>query len=151
MGKRNWDKQFMDLTKHYASWSKDKNTGVGAVIVNSENTDIIKGYNGFPRGANDEIETRHEKPLKYVWTEHAERNALYKAARLGVSTKGCKMYVNYFPCVECTRAIIQSGIKEVIAPEPDLSHKKWGESWKHSIEMLNECGVKINYYKDDSI
>jgi len=147
--KRNWDKQFMDLTEHYASWSKDRSTGVGAVIVNAENTDIIKGYNGFPRGANDDIDERHDRPTKYIWTEHAERNAIYKAAREGVSTNGCKMYVNYFPCVECSRAIIQAGIKEVIAPKPDLEHHKWGESWRIAIEMLEECGVNINFYKNE--
>ncbi len=144
--KRNWDNQFMGLTEHYASWSKDRSTGVGAVIVNEDNTDIVKGYNGFPRGANDDIEERHEKPTKYIWTEHAERNAIYKAAREGISTNGCKIYINYFPCVECSRAIIQAGIKTVIAPEPDLEHHKWGESWKTAIEMLEECGVKIKYY-----
>jgi len=139
----------MDLTEHYASWSKDRSTGVGAVIVNAENTDIIKGYNGFPRGANDDIDERHDRPTKYIWTEHAERNAIYKAAREGVSTNGCKMYVNYFPCVECSRAIIQAGIKEVIAPKPDLEHHKWGESWRIAIEMLEECGVNINFYKNE--
>jgi dCMP deaminase len=138
----------MQLTKHYASWSKDRSTGVGAVIVNEENTDLVKGYNGFPRGIDDDVDARHEKPAKYTWTEHAERNAIYKAAREGISTNGCKMYVNYFPCVDCSRAIIQSGIKTLIAPEPDLTHHKWGESWKVAVEMLTEAGVEIQYYEE---
>lgn len=146
--KVDWDKRFMDLAEYYASWSKDRSTGVGAVIVNDENTELVKGYNGFPRGANDDDDERHKKPTKYVWSEHAERNAIYKAAREGISTKGCKIYVNYFPCVDCTRAIIQAGIKTLIAPAPDLTHEKWGASWRTAIDMLHECGVDIVYYNE---
>lgn len=147
--KVDWDKRYMGLAEFYASWSKDRKTGVGCVIVNDEKTDMVKGYNGFPRGANDDVEERHDKPAKYDWTEHSERNAIYKAAREGISTKGCSMYVTYFPCVECSRAIIQAGIKRLIAPKPDLEHEKWGESWITSIEMLNECGVEITYFSKD--
>lgn len=146
--KVDWDKRYLDLAEHYAGWSKDRSTGVGAVIVSEDNTDLAKGYNGFPRGANDDVDERHDRPAKYDWTEHAERNAIYKAAREGISTKGCKMYVNKFPCVECSRAIIQSGISQIIVAEkPDLTHKNWGESWKMAIEMLEECGVEIKYMK----
>lgn len=144
--KKDWDNKFMDLANFIAGWSKDTNMGVGAVIVNEENTDIVKGYNGFPRGANDDIIERYETPLKHIWTEHAERNAIYKAARLGISTNGCKIYVNYFPCIECSRAIIQAGIKIVIAPTPDLSHHKWGSSWQSAIELLSECNVEIKFF-----
>lgn len=144
MCKVDWDKRYLELSEYFAGWSKDRNTGVGAVIVGSDNTEIVKGYNGFPRGADDEADERHEKPAKYDWTEHAERNAIYNAARNGISTNGCKIYINRFPCVECSRAIIQSGIKEVIVPEkPDFTHHKWGDSWRVSSEMLEECGVKI--------
>jgi dCMP deaminase len=144
--KVNWDERFMNLANYFASWSKDRSTGVGAVIVNHDNTEIVKGYNGFPRGANDDIDARHEKPAKYMWTEHAERNAIFNAARQGISTNGCKIYVNYFPCVECSRAIIQSGITDLFAPKPDFTHQQWGESWKTALEMLTECGVKVTYY-----
>ena len=88
---------------------------------------------------------RYEKPQKYMWVEHAERNAIYTAGRNGISLDGCKMYVTYFPCCDCARAIIQSGIKEVYSPKPDWSHHKWGESWKVSKQMFNECGVKIKF------
>jgi dCMP deaminase len=149
MSKVDWHKRYLDLTETYASWSKDRSTGVGAVIVTDDNTDIVKGYNGFPRGANDDVDERHERPAKYDWTEHAERNAIFKAAREGISTKGCSMYINRFPCVECTRGIIQSGITKIIIPEkPDLTHHKWGESWRTAIEMLEECGVEIIYFNN---
>ena len=146
MSKVDWDKRLMELTEHYASWSKDRSTGVGAVIATLDNTELVKGYNGFCRGIDDDKDERHEKPAKYVWTEHAERNALYKGAREGIKTNGCKMYVNYFPCVDCSRAIIQAGITNLIVPKPDLDHEKWGESWKVATEMLNEAGVTIKYY-----
>ena len=142
---RDWDKQYMDLAKHYAGWSKDRSTGVGAVIVSDTNNEISCGYNGFPKGANDDVEERHEKPSKYDWTEHSERNAIYKAAREGHKTDGCRMYVTYFPCHECARAIIQAGIKEVITYKPDFEHHKWGRAWKISLEMFEECGVKVKY------
>lgn len=147
--KVDWNKRYLDLAEHYASWSKDRNTGVGAVIVSEDNTDLAKGYNGFPRGADDDVDERHERPAKYDWTEHAERNAIFKAAREGISTKNCTIYVNRFPCVECTRAIIQSGIKRVVVPtKPDLTHHKWGQSWKTAIDMFNECGVEVAYYDE---
>ena len=146
--KRDWNKQFMGLAKHYATWSKDIKTGVGCVIVSETNNEISMGYNGFPRGANDSINERYYKPLKYAWTEHSERNAIFKAAKEGHSTDGCKMYVTYFPCHECARAIIQAGIKEIITYEPDFSHEKWGESWNIALDMFEECGVKITYYNE---
>jgi len=139
-----WDKRFMEQAYFVASWSKDKNIKCGAVVVDNENTELVMGYNGFPRGADDKTDQRrYEKPAKYVWTEHAERNAIYKAARLGISLKNTKMYCTYFPCVDCARAIIQAGIVKLYTEKPDLNHATWGESWVDAIIMLNECGVEI--------
>ena len=139
-----WDKRFMEQAKFVASWSKDKNTKTGAVVVDDENTELVMGYNGFPRGADDDTDQRrYERPEKYVWTEHAERNAIYKAARLGISLKGTKMYCSYFPCVDCARAIIQAGIVKLYTEKPDLNHATWGDSWINAITMFKECGVEI--------
>jgi dCMP deaminase len=139
-----WDKRFIDQAKYVSEWSKDKNTKTGAVIVNDENTELVMGYNGFPRGADDDTDQRrYERPYKYVWTEHAERNAIYKAARLGIPVKGTKMYCTYFPCVDCARAIIQSGITKLYTEKPDLNHETWGESWVNALIMFKECGVDI--------
>jgi dCMP deaminase len=126
-----------------ASWSKDTNTKVGAVIVDTDNIVLSMGYNGFPRGCDDTKEDRYEKPIKYLYTEHAERNALYHAARHGVSLKGCTLYVTLFCCADCARGIIQSGITKVVAPKPDVEHVKWGEHFKAAIDMLNEANVEI--------
>lgn len=140
-----WDYRFMDLAETIADWSKDKNTQTGAVIVDDkENTELTVGYNGFPRGADDDTDQRrYERPMKYMWTEHAERNAIYKAARLGININGARMYCTYFPCVDCARAIIQAGISKIYSPKPDFNHHKWGESWTESIIMFRECGVEV--------
>lgn len=141
----NWNKRFIELAKHIATWSKDKSTVVGAVIVDSENRIVSQGYNGFCTGCNDEVRERHERPAKYLYTEHAERNAIYNAARIGVSVKDCKIYTTLFPCVDCTRAIIQSGIQQLITTEPDFKHHKYGNDWKVSQELLEEVGIPVIY------
>jgi len=139
-----WDLRFIQRAKDVAEYSKDKNTKTGAVIVNDDKTEIVMGYNGFPRGADDDnYPKRYERPDKYFWTEHAERNALYKAARLGVSTMDTKMYCTYFPCADCSRAIIQGGVKQLYTEKPDFNHERWGESWVEALIMLRECGVEV--------
>ncbi len=138
-----WDNRFMNEAKTVASWSKDTNTKVGAIVVNDDKIILASGYNGFPRGVDDSIESRFEKPLKYLYTEHAERNAIYHGARLGNSLSGGIMYATMFPCCDCARAIIQAGIKEVVAPEPDVNHEKWGESFRISLVMFEEANVYV--------
>ena len=138
-----WDIRFMEMANLVASWSKDTNTKVGAVIIDKDKIVLSMGYNGFPRGCDDSIESRFEKPTKYLFTEHAERNCIYHAARHGVSLRNCTLYVTLFPCADCTRAVIQSGITKVVGPTPDVDHHKWGESFKASLVMMEEAGVEV--------
>jgi dCMP deaminase len=142
----NWDKKFIKLSSHVSTWSKDKNKKVGAVIVDNDNIVLSMGYNGIPRGCDDTDESRYERPIKYLFTEHAERNAIYHAARHGVSLKDCKLYVTLFPCADCARAMIQSGITKLIAPEPNLDHEVWGEHFKAAIQMMEEANIKITLF-----
>tara|TARA_R110002051_G_scaffold286290_2_gene348814 strand:- start:9381 stop:9836 length:456 start_codon:yes stop_codon:yes gene_type:complete len=144
-----WDKRFIDLAHYVSKWSRDPNRKIGAVIVGDDNTEKSIGYNGLPNNTDITNENRYNKPQKYMWVEHAERNAIYTAGRNGVQLDGGKIYVTYFPCVDCARAIIQSGIKEVCSPKPDWTHHKWGESWKVSQEMFKECGVKIKFIENE--
>jgi len=143
-----WNKRFLDLTKLIASWSKDKSVGVGAVIADKDNRIISVGYNGFPSGCNDDIPERHERPAKYLYTEHAERNAIYNASKIGSKTEGCTMYLMWFPCADCARGIIQSGIDTLVCHKPDLDTPKWGEHFKAALEMFEEAGIKLEYIEE---
>ena len=109
----NWHEKFFGMVDLVKSWSHDPSTKVGAVIVDEENNVRSVGYNGFPRGVWDDQPERYERPIKYKWTEHAERNAIYAAARHGTPMDGCIIYVGWFPCADCARAIVQCGIKHV--------------------------------------
>lgn len=142
----NWDKKFIGLVRHIAQWSKDKSTQTAAVIVDNDHRILSTGYNGFPVGVNDSIEERYERPAKYLWTEHAERNAIYSAAKNGIPLNGSTMYMDWFPCADCARAIIQAGIRVLICKEPDWDNGTWGESWKVAFQMLYESKVVIVYH-----
>jgi dCMP deaminase len=143
-----WDKRFIELAHAQASYSKDRKKKVGAVIVSHGRYAKSTGYNGMPIGCNDDDETRHVKPKKLFYFEHAERNAIYTAAKLGISTDGCTMYLTWHPCADCARAIIQSGIKRVVCYEPDWNDDSWGETFQFSREMMKEAGVQVEYHKD---
>ena len=136
-----WDVKFIGLARHVASWSKDQSTKVGCVIVGPTKDVRTLGYNGFPRNVNDDIKERHERPAKYFWTEHAERNAIYNAASTGVPLSECTAYTTLFPCADCARAMIQSGIKTVVTYTPDWNDSKW--QFGEVRDMLEEAGMKI--------
>lgn len=123
-----------------AKRSKDPNTQVGACIVSGDNIIISTGYNGFPYGCSDDEYPwdREGTETKYPYVVHAELNAILNSK--GRSLEGAKIYVSLFPCNECAKAIIQSGIKEVIY----LSDKyEKNESTAASKRMLNSAGVKM--------
>jgi dCMP deaminase len=137
----NWDEYFMKQAELVASKSKDTSTKVGAVLVRHNNA-FSTGYNGFPRGVNDNIPERHERPAKYDWVVHSEVNAILNAAREGFMTYGSTMYVTLHPCKECAKAIAQAGVKEVVFlsddnPRFDFSLAK---------VILNEAGVYVRRF-----
>jgi dCMP deaminase len=140
-----WDQRFIELARHIGKWSKDSSRQVGCVIVGPANEIRATGFNGFPRGTNDEKAERHDRPAKYLWTEHAERNAIYNAVRSGTSLEGCRIYIPWFPCMDCARAIVQVGITELIAIEPDLTDPQWGEAFSAALELFAETGVRVRY------
>ena len=141
-----WDERFFSLAQHVSSWSRDPSTRVGCVIVGPTNEVRALGYNGLPRNIED-LEGRFQRPNKYAWVEHAERNAIYAASRIGVPLNGCKMYVSWFPCVECARAALQVGIAEIIASEPDWQSPHWGNQFILARELLAEGGIKLRTMK----
>lgn len=112
----NWDSYFMGIALLSSMRSKDPSTSVGACIVSEDNKILSLGYNGMPIGCSDDEYPweREGTPLdtKYLYVCHAELNALLNYS--GTNMKGAKVYTTLFPCNECTKALIQSGIKEVI-------------------------------------
>ena len=131
--------------------SKDKSTQIGAVIVGKDNEILSTGYNSFPRGLNDSIEERQERPEKYFWFEHAERNAIFNAARIGVSLKNSTIYITSgIPCMDCARGIVNSGIKTVWCKYTctTKNKEKWEESQKRSLQLFDECGIQVFFYSD---
>ncbi|MDO4459175.1 MAG: dCMP deaminase family protein [Clostridia bacterium] len=139
-----WDDYFMAVAILSSMRSKDPNTQVGACIVGSDNIIISMGYNGFPKGCSDDEFpwAREGDDTKYPFVVHAELNAILNAN--GKSLRGAKLYVDLFPCNECAKAIIQSGISEVVY----LSDKyKGAPNMLASRRMLNAAGIKLTQYK----
>lgn len=136
-----WDEYFMGIALLAQKRSKDPNTQVGACIVSPENIIISTGYNGFPNGCNDDEFPweRDGSETKYPYVVHAELNAILNAG--GRQLQGARVYVGLFPCNECAKAIIQSGIREIIY----LSDKYRGtESNLASKRMLDAAGVRYH-------
>ena len=144
-----WDRYFIKMAQLVASKSKDPSTKCGAVIVGEDNEVLSTGFNGFPRGVDESIESRWNiRPDKYEWVEHGERNAIYNAARAGISCRGARMYLNYRPecCSDCTRGIIQAGITTVIGPNIPFPGKGKGEHYDvagANMTMFKEAGTII--------
>ncbi len=138
-----WDDYFMSVAFLSSMRSKDPNTQVGACIVNDQKRIVGIGYNGFPRGCSDDelpwarhSESNNELDTKYPFVCHAEVNAILNKNSAGV--EGCSLYVGLFPCNECAKIIIQSGIKEVVF----LSDKyKNSNSMVASRKMMNMAKV----------
>lgn len=146
-----WDDYFMSMVYLVAAKSKDKRTHIGAVVVGEDNEIKSTGYNSFVRRLKDNIPERQEKPEKYFWFEHAERNAIYNATLIGASLKGCRMYTNGIPCMDCARGVVQSGIEEVIVDKL-WNNGNQGEDLEHTkraLQMFKETGVKVRYWEGE--
>lgn len=141
-----WHYRFMEVAKLIATWSKDPSTKTGAIVVGPDREIRATGYNGLVRGVNDDIPERMERPTKYDFFEHAERNAVYNACLTGTSLKGCVLYATHPPCTDCARAIIQAGIKMVVTnrlPEnPNVPAGGWRDKLIYSEQMFKEAGVE---------
>lgn len=139
-----WDDYFMSMATLVATKSKDRSNKVGCVIVGPNHEVRSTGYNGMCRGVDDDVESRHERPEKYFWFEHAERNAIYNAARNGIPLESCTAYVTMIPCADCMRGLIQSGIGRIVTKKQEIQDSKWLDSFKRSCEMIEETGIELN-------
>ena len=137
-----WDEYFMGVAMLAARRSKDPSTQVGACIVSQDNIIISTGYNGMPKGCSDDefpwARSGQENETKYPYVVHAELNAVLNAN--GRDLRGSKLYVALFPCNECAKAIIQSGVKEVY-----YLSDKYADSMSTlaSKRMMDSAGVKF--------
>lgn len=143
--KTKWDKRFLALAEHISSWSKDPSTKVGAVIVRPDLTIASLGYNGFPRGCDDDIHLYMNRTYKYSRIIHAELNAILSASE---SLHGYTLYTWPFPpCDRCAGAIIQAGITRIVSCQPtEEQGERWGESFRNALLLTDEVRIKMELY-----
>lgn len=145
-----WDTYFMSIAKLSSLRSKDPSTQVGACIVSNDNRILSIGYNGAPNGFDDEYFPweKEGKPVdtKYMYVCHAELNAILNFRGNKRDLEGSKLYASLFPCNECAKAIVQSGIKEVIY----LDNKyKDTDCCIASRRLFDTCGVSYREFNKD--
>jgi dCMP deaminase len=145
MTNEKWDLRFIDLAKHISTWSKDPSTQVGAVLVSPDRTDIIMGYNGFPRNMNDDISLYANRDTKLSRVIHAELNAILLANK---SVNGYTLYLwPFISCDRCAVHVIQAGINRVVCPLPNKDQlDRWKDSFDMSLSYFKEANVEVQQY-----
>lgn len=135
--------RYFRLAAEVATWSKDPSTQVGAVAVGDHGQILALGYNGFPRGINDDPDRLRERPKKYSLMVHAEMNLIYNASLTGISLAGAKVFSYGLPvCDQCVLGLIQSKVSEVYVRREDVrASLQWQEKWKNSKDLLDEAGI----------
>ena len=138
-----WDEYFMGIAMLAARRSKDPSTQVGACIVSQDNIIISTGYNGMPKGCSDDEYSweREGEDTKYPYVVHAELNAILNAS--GRDLRGSRLFVALFPCNECAKAVIQSGIRTIIYADDKYADTP---AVRASKRMLNAAGVTLIPY-----
>jgi dCMP deaminase len=121
---------------------------VGAVLVLADGATTLVACNDFPAGVRD-LEERHAHPERLLWIEHAERNAIFAAARHGMATAGATLIATFHPCADCARAIVQAGIASLHTLPPDFADPLWGAAFRSSRAILEEGGVRVVYLERD--
>lgn len=140
-----WKDYFRQQLWIAQSMSKDANTQVGSLIIDTNSKVVVaSGWNDLPRGVIHTPE-RNERPLKYLYTCHSEQNCLMNALRLGQRVNGLTMLCSLACCAQCSASIVNSGIGEVVTPVPDFNHISCGEQYTHSIAIMREGGVQWVY------
>ncbi len=134
--------------------SKDRSTKVGAIAIDDNYCLKGSGYNGFPRGVNDDLDHRHERPLKYRWTVHAEMNVIAQAAR-PVLEGTTLLLTSLHPCATCAGLIVQAGIKRVVTRRTEQikriesGREDWDNEAKIAMQIFREAGVEVIYYGEE--
>ena len=145
----NWTHRYLELARQVSLWSKDPSSQLGAVAIGSDGQILSQGFNGFPRGIEDD-DRLFNREEKYDHIVHAEMNVIYNACLNGVSLKGSTLYVFGLPvCHLCSLGIIQVGVKDVIMAWPtDQTEKalRWQESWSKTKSNFEEAKVAYAVY-----
>ncbi len=142
-----WDKTFFDILAVLAKRSDDPNTKLGSLVVSEENDILSLGYNGLPRGIKP-TENNTSRPTKYPYMVHAEENAILNAGRKGVALRGSKLYVEMFPCMNCARAIVQAGIREVVVGNVITNSGNWKDQQRQAYDLFQEAKVQVRGYNE---
>lgn len=140
----NWDEWFMKLAHVTAERSKDPSRQVGCIIVSPDvKYQRSGGYNGMVAGVA-ETPALWQRPLKYNYVCHAEANAVAMAARHGSSLDGCTAYVTCYPCLACSRLLIQAGIQRIVVPKGQIA-KGYAEEVVTAQDLLKEAGILVTF------
>jgi len=137
-----WSEYYMGFASLASKKSKDS-TQVGAVLVGPDGEVRLTSYNGPPRGVHD-FASRRERPMKYMFSSHAEANIVAFAAREGIRTGGCTVYVTHMPCASCARSLIQAGVKHVVYGNGTTSMP--AEEFNVAAVMFEEAEVKVSAF-----
>lgn len=136
-------KHYLDICVRYAAdHSKDTSSQNGALLIDHQGFVKVRACNTFPFGVEYRA-SRMERPTKYAYFEHAERNAILLAARNGICTNDLVMYCPWAACADCARAIIQSGIRRLVRQKQTVEIDRWKQSCEHGDIMFREAGVEV--------
>jgi dCMP deaminase len=145
-----WDIRFIQLAHLVKEWSKDPSTKCGCVLVRDRRI-LATGYNGLPAGLSDDLSLLNNREYKLNVVIHAEKNAIFNAAKNGASTEGAIAYVNFHPCSQCASALIQAGVVRVICPNPNTAPERWLSNFLVARDLLFEAGVRHTYYSEGDL
>jgi len=146
-----WDLRFLKIAKEVSMWSLDPSTKIGSVIVKDRRI-LSTGYNGFPRNIEDTLERLSDRESKYKYMVHGELNAILNASYHGISLCGATAYVYGLPpCVECSKAIIQSGISVVVSQYAHPLPERWNNSYLLSKEIFEESNIEYKEFEINTL
>jgi dCMP deaminase len=112
---------------------------------------VSSGFNGLPASLSDSLDRYRDREFKLATIIHAEKNAIFNAAKNGASTEGATAYVTWPPCSQCASALVQAGVEKVVCPDPKNGPERWVTNFLLANELLYEAGVKVLYYGDTDL
>jgi dCMP deaminase len=144
-----WDQYYLGLLSPIAARSKDARTQVGAVLIGRKGEPLGFGYNGFVRGIKETpFRWERNSGQKHLWTVHAEANAVAQAARVGIPLDGATAYVNFCPCVECSKLLLSAGIVRVVVDKTNhdlVNSDHWSKNQPIVDTMFAEAGARLDW------